>query len=324
MIINVLIPQHTIADRKFTTLFLIFNKLSRKIIDKFYTRELLLYLQTEMFMTMPLALFGFLHITLADVLDILVVSLIIFFVFRWIRGSSAMNIFIALIILYLIKVLASALDMTMMSGIMGTVLDVGVIAIIIIFQPEIRYFLTRMGSRYGVGGGIWRIFDRLFGRSQGSLGNEEIAEIVEAVFTMSESKTGALIVMVRKDSLQNIIDTGDTIDARINSRLLCNLFFKNSPLHDGAVVINGNRIVAARCTLPLTGKTGIPASYGMRHKAAIGMTELSDACVVVVSEETGGISFAAEGEIIHVFSKNHLRQLLGEEAAPAKQGGEQI
>ena len=260
--------------------------------------------------TMPLALLGFLNITLTDILDILMVAAIIFFLFRWLRGSSAMNIFVAVIFLYVLKVVVSALNMTLMSGIMSTVLDVGVIALIVIFQPEIRYFLIKLGSRYGLGGSGWKLINRLIGRKGDQLGSEAADALLDAAKEMSEKKTGALIVIARQDSLQHIIETGDTIDARISKRLLMNLFFKNSPLHDGAVVIHDNRIVAARCTLPLTGKADIPAQYGMRHKAAIGISEASDAHVIVVSEETGDISFVSDGQICTIRDLSQLRDLL--------------
>ena len=261
-------------------------------------------------LTMPLAILDFLHITLTDVLDILMVAAIIFLLFRWLRGSSAMNVFVAVIFLYVVKVIVSALNMTLMSGIMSTVLDVGVIALIIIFQPEIRYFLIKLGSRYGLGGSGWKIFDRLFGRKGDRLGGESVDQLLDAVAQMSAQKTGALIVIARQDPLQHIIETGDTIDARISKRLLLNLFFKNSPLHDGAVVLHDNRIVAARCTLPLSGKADIPASYGMRHKAAIGISEANDAHVIVVSEETGQVSFVSDGQICTVRDMEQLRELL--------------
>ncbi len=262
---------------------------------------------------MPLAILGFLNITLTDVLDILMVAAIIFLLFRWLRGSSAMNIFVAVILLYIVKVIVSALNMTLMSGIMSTVLDVGVLALIIIFQPEIRYFLIRLGSRYGLGGSGWKIFDRLFGRKSDRLGSEATEALLDAVQAMAEQKTGALIVIARQDSLQHILETGDTIDARISKRLLMNLFFKNSPLHDGAVVLHDNRIVAARCTLPLSGKPDIPAQYGMRHKAAIGITETSDAHVIVVSEETGSISFVSDGQICTISDREQLRSLISQD-----------
>ena len=264
---------------------------------------------------MPLALFGFLNLTLTDVLDILMVSLIIFFVFKWIRGSSAMSIFMALLLLYVVKVVVSALNMTMMSGIMDTVVDVGVLALIILFQPEIRYFLIKVGSKYGLGGSGWKIFDRMLGRRPGEMGSEATTELCEAVREMSHRKTGALIVLTRQDNLTHIVETGDQIDAIVSHRLLENIFFKNSPLHDGAVIISGDRIIAARCTLPLTARTNVPAHYGMRHKAAIGASEESDCRVIVVSEETGTISLAVDGKISTVRDIITLKSLL-------QQGGE--
>lgn len=261
---------------------------------------------------MPLALLGFLNISFTDILDILMVAAILFFAYRWIRGSAAMDIFMAIILLFIIKIVVTALDMTMMSGIMSTVIDVGVIALIVIFQPEIRHFLIRLGSKYGLGGSGWKMFERLLGKESGGMGGASVSELVEAVKVMADQKTGALIVITRQDPLQNIIGTGDTIDAKVNRRLLLNLFFKNSPLHDGAIIITGDRIVAARCTLPLTGQANIPAHYGMRHKAAIGISEESDAHVVVVSEETGDVSFVSGGQISTLKNIGSLKDLLSE------------
>ena len=264
-------------------------------------------------MSICLAALGFLQMSFTDILDIMMVATIIFFVFRWIRGSSAMSIFMAVLLLYIIKVIVSSLNMTLMSGILGTVIDVGVIALIVIFQPEIRYFLTRLGSRYAIGGNLRQLLDKILGRNGGGIADESISELLEAVKVMADQKTGALIVISRQDALQHIIATGDTIDAKINKRLLLNLFFKNSPLHDGAVVLEGSRIVAARCTLPLTGQSDIPAHYGMRHKAAIGITEESDAKVIVVSEETGNVSFVSAGQIQTIANIDQLKGLLSEE-----------
>ena len=146
---------------------------------------------------MPLALLGFLNFTLTDILDILMVAVIIFLLFRWFRGSSAMSIFIAVILLYLVKVVASALNMTLMSGIMSTVLDVGVIALIVIFQPEIRYFLIKLGSRYGVGGSGWKLFDRLFGRKGSKLGSDSTEALVDAVRAMNGGVGGENAVFDR-------------------------------------------------------------------------------------------------------------------------------
>lgn len=260
---------------------------------------------------MVLALFGFLNLSLADVLDIFLVAFIIYQVFKWIRGSSAMSIFLAIIFLYVFRVVVDALDMRLMSAIMGTVLDVGVIALIVIFQPEIRRFLIAMGNRYRIATDGKGILNRLFGGQDSRMDSSKVNEIAEACKSMSETKTGALIVIPHSDNLDDIIETGDIIDADISRRLIMNLFFKNSPLHDGAVVINNERIVAARCTLPITEKVNIPPSFGMRHKAAIGISEVKDVDVIVVSEETGRISFVKGGDVTPIKNINELKLLLG-------------
>lgn len=261
---------------------------------------------------MLLAIFGFLELSLTDILDILLLALIIFIVFRWIKGSSAMSIFVAIISLYLIRVIVSAFNMRMMTVLMETVLDVGVLALIVIFQPEIRKFLIRLGNRYMNSTQGKEIINRILGRKGGNINiSEEVNDLTEACRRMAEDKTGALIVIAHSTPLEEIINTGDKIDASIHRRLIMNLFFKNSPLHDGALVISGNRIVAARCTLPITEKTDIPANYGMRHKAAIGITEDTDADAIVVSEETGRISFVKGGNVTPIQNINELKLLLG-------------
>lgn len=256
---------------------------------------------------MLLEIFGFLQMSFTDILDILMVAAIIYFAFRWIRGSVALNIFIAIMSLFFLEVIVSALDMNLMTKLLSTVLDVGVIALIVIFQPEIRRFLIKLGSNSEVGRKFRRSVGRLFGLKDDGIGTAARKELYNAVKTMSEQKTGALIVIEREDNLGYIVETGDRIDSAIVGRLLLNLFFKNSPLHDGAVVIRGDRIVAARCTLPNTGRTNLPPRYGMRHKAAIGMTEESDATVVVVSEETGEISIVNDGVMKPLHSIEDLK-----------------
>lgn len=259
---------------------------------------------------MFLKIFGFLELSLMDILDMFLVALIIFILFKWIRGSSAMSIFIAIISLYLIRVLVSAFNMKLMNAMMEMVLDVGMIALIVIFQPEIRRFLMRLGNRYMESTSGRRLAGMVFGKKVGNLDSEAVNEVTEACRRMAEDKTGALIVIKHKIALSDVINTGDKIDAGIHRRLLMNLFFKNSPLHDGALVISGDRIVAARCTLPITERTNIPASYGMRHKAAIGITEESDADAIVVSEETGRISFVKGGNVTVIQNINELKLLL--------------
>ena len=261
---------------------------------------------------MLLAALDFLQMKVADILDILLLGIIIFLLFKWLRGTSAMSIFVAIVSLYMIRVIVGAFDMRLMSAIMDMILDVGVLAIIVIFQPEIRKFLIRLGNRYMNNAKGRAIIDKLTGKEKKQVTvSEEVNALTEACRRMSEDKTGALIVIAHKNTLDDIISTGDRIDAGIHRRLIMNLFFKNSPLHDGAVVISGDRIVAARCTLPITERTNLPAKYGMRHKAAIGITEESDADVVVVSEETGRISFVKGGNVTPINNINELKLLLG-------------
>ena len=262
-------------------------------------------------MIQPLGIFGFLSFGWADVLDILMVATIIFFLLRSIRGDSTiLNIVLVLVVLLILQMVVSALNMRMMTVLLSALLDVGVLALIIIFQPEIRHMLNRMAIKSGLTRRTGEIFNRLLGIKEEQMGDLSVEELSEAVRAMSAEKTGALIVLQHKSSLEDYMYTGDRFEADINRRLIMNIFFKNSPLHDGAMIIVGNRIVAARCQLPMTNRTDIPAHYGMRHRAAIGLSEDTDADIVVVSEETGNVSFVRNGEIKSVNIKE-LRQLLG-------------
>lgn len=247
-------------------------------------------------------------VSLADILDIAMVALLIFFVFKWMRGSSAINVLIVVISFYVLRVLASSLGMKMMTTLMDMVLNLGLLALVVIFQPEVRRFLINFGKRYRHfrSGGFFGFFEN----GGHSLNNEVITEICEACRVMSFERVGALIVVTHKELLQDIVENGDVIDAKVSRRLIRNLFFKNSPMHDGAVIITDNRIVAARCTLPNTQREDIPPQYGMRHKAAIGLSEQSDASVIVVSEETGAISFVSDGSLTETANINQLRLLL--------------
>ena len=262
---------------------------------------------------MFLAIFGFLEMSFTDILDILLLAILIFTLFKWIRGSSAMSIFVAIVSLYFIRILVGAFGMKFMATLLDTVLDVGVLAIIVIFQPEIRKFLIQLGNRYMSNAKESSFLNRIFGKDkQAADYSETVNEIADACDRMSENKTGALIVITHNAPLEDITSTGDKVDAAIHRRLIMSLFFKNSPLHDGALVISGNRIAAARCTLPITQRKNIPASYGMRHKAAIGITEETDADVIVVSEETGNIAFVKAGKVTKINNINELKLLLGE------------
>lgn len=257
-----------------------------------------------------LSALGFLNLSLVDIVDILVVAAIIFAIYRWIKGSSAMNIFVAIILLLIVQVVAVALGMKMMSSLLGTIIDVGAIALIVIFQPEIRQFLNRLGRSTGFSNERKSAIAKLLGREETGMSPEVINEVTEACREMAEQKTGALIVIPHNDHLQSIIDTGDTLDSLINRRIIENIFFKNSPLHDGAMILGKDRIIAARCTLPITERTDIPARFGMRHKSAMGISERSDADVIVVSEQTGKISFFRDGKFTHIDNINTLKLLL--------------
>lgn len=252
------------------------------------------------------------NFSFTDLLDIFLIALVIFYAFKSIRGTSAMNILIAIISLFFAKVIVSALGMKMMTELLSVILDVGSLALIVIFQPEIRRFLMHFGQKYMIGKKGGRILNRLFGNGgNATAGSDTVKEIAEACSAMSDTKTGALIVIPGISSLDAVVETGDRIDAIVNRRLLMNLFFKNSPLHDGAVIISGNRVEAARCTLPISERE-LPPQFGMRHKAAAGISEVTDASVVVVSEETGQITFFKDGNYTIIQSLNELMLQLAE------------
>ena len=271
-------------------------------------------------MTKVLGIFGFLQFGWADILDIGMVALLIYFLFRSVRGdSTVLNIVLVLAMLLVAQAVASALNMRMMTVLLNAILDVGVLAIIIIFQPEIRHLLNRVANQTGISRRTGDLFNRLLGIKEERLGSRSVEELVEAVRAMSAEKTGALIVIQHKSSMDEFMDTGDRFDAEINRRLIQNVFFKNSPLHDGAMVIVGNRIAAARCQLPMTNRTDLPASYGMRHRAAIGLSEDTDADVIVVSEENGAVRFVRNGEPQEVKTIQELRELLGSAMSAEKE-----
>ena len=247
---------------------------------------------------------GFVPFTFIDFIDIILVAAIMFWIYRATRGTNAPYIISGIIMIYLMWVVVRTLNMELLSNILGQFVSVGVIALIIVFQPEIRRFLQMIGMRQKRFNFIARIFNRNDNTSV-----TIIAPIVQACREMSAHKTGALIVIGRQSDLRLITEGGIAIDAKISTPLLENIFFKNAPLHDGAVVIEGDCIVAAKCILPVT-QSDVPKSYGTRHRAAIGMSEISDAIILVVSEETGGISIAHGGTIHRDIAPDQLANLL--------------
>jgi len=255
----------------------------------------------------------FIQITVIDVIDIVVVATIMYYLYKVTKGTHTPSILTGILLIYLLWVVVKALNMELLSAILGHIIGVGVIALIVVFQPEIRRFLHLIGTRSNQhrDSFLGRLFDM---HEYHNDHLEYVSPIVKACGDMSDTKTGALIVIQQKSDLSVIAETGISIDARISSSLLKNIFFKNSPLHDGAVIINDGRIVAAKCVLPST-QQEVPVSYGMRHRAALGVSEVCDALVVVVSEETGHISVARNGEMHSNLSTAQLQAELLKSAA---------
>lgn len=252
----------------------------------------------------------FLSIGFFDILDILIIAFLITRIYKLIKGTSAFYITLSIVAIYLIWGLAKLFNMELLSGILGQVIGVGLIALIIVFQQELRRFLVHLGNKY--------LSKNLFRQFSGINGFGHIEELVSSCQSMSESYTGALIVLSKSSDLTYVMETGDMIEADIHRLMIESIFYKNSPLHDGAIVIVGSRIKAVRCVLPSTEMLGIPAYYGMRHKAAIGLTEKSDATVIVVSEQTGKISYVTGGVIHRGISPIQLKEFLHDEIKPDK------
>ena len=249
----------------------------------------------------------FIKIGFIDILDIFLVGLLIYQAYKLIKGTAAMNIFTGVLVFYFIWIIVKALHMDLLGEIMGQIIGVGGIALVILFQQEIRRFLLRIGTRYIDSRKQMRLVRAFMGKQKRAISLETLEEITLACKRMAETKTGALIVLAHSSALDVVAETGDRIDSLVNRRLIETIFFKNTPLHDGAMLIFGEKIIAARCTLPISESPSIPAHYGMRHRAAIGITEQSDASVIVVSEQRGEISFVTNGEIKSMNSINELR-----------------
>lgn len=247
-------------------------------------------------------IFGF---GLLDIVDVVVVGLIIFQIFRLIRGTAAFSIFIGILTIYLLWVIVRILNMELLSLILGQLIGVGLIALIVVFQQEIRRFLLYIGSKYSS-----KLTASISHSLSSNVDSSYIDEIVTACENMSRTRTGALIVFARMNNLNIVQETGDTVDAKISHRLIETIFFKNSPLHDGAMIIQNQRISSARCVLPSSERIDIPAFLGMRHRAAIGISEQTDAIVVVVSEQTGAMSYIESGQIFRGLSSVQLKERL--------------
>ncbi|MDR2893965.1 MAG: diadenylate cyclase CdaA [Alistipes sp.] len=251
---------------------------------------------------------GFINIGFIDIIDIVAVATLMYYLYKMARGTNAPSIITGIILIYILWVITQALNMELLSSILGNVIGVGVIALIVVFQPEIRQFLQSIGLRQrNSGRGTSSLWKKLFG--SGRSARIDVSPIVRAALDMSADKTGALIVIRQETDLAFIAETGIALDAQTSVALIENIFFKNAPLHDGAVIIHDNRVVAAKCVLPTT-RARVPKNYGMRHRAALGISEITDAVVVVVSEETGGISIAHEGAIERSIARENFETKL--------------
>ena len=245
-----------------------------------------------------------------DAIDILVVATLMFYTYRLMKESGTINIFygvLAFIVAWV--VMSEILDMRLIGTIMDMFVNIGLIIIVILFQDQIKRFLVEIGSHKR-----WQRLNNLFKRNTSTEKKEKkwILSVVYACMNMSKSKTGALIVIQQKMLLDDYEHTGDIINANINTRLIENIFFKNSPLHDGAMIIAGERIVSAGCILPVSHDTNLPRSLGLRHRSALGIAQATDAVAVVVSEETGNISMAYRGKLFQKLTNTNLENRLSE------------
>lgn len=248
---------------------------------------------------------GFLEVDLVDVIDIILVSVLLYQVYKLMRGSVAVKIFLGFLSLYLLFLIVKALEMELLSNILGQFMGVGFLAAIILFQQEIRKFLLLIGKTTSFNRD--NLFKNLPWRKQNRISDINITPIIEAAKSLSATNMGALIVLSRNSELKFYAESGDKIDAVVSKRLLISIFNKYSPLHDGAAIIYNQRLIAARCILPVTERDNLPAQFGLRHRAAIGMSEATDTLIIVVSEETGKISTVRNGLIYHNLSAQELR-----------------
>ena len=252
----------------------------------------------------------FFEFGIKDFIDIFLVALMLFYIYRLMKESRSLNVFIGIMVFVLVWLFVSqVLEMRLLGSILDKLVSVGVIGLIVLFQEEIRHFLYTLGAHQH-----FRSLLKFFREDDNAEADKKaIMPLVLACMSMGKNKVGALIVIERAAPLDDIVDTGDLIDANINQRLIENIFFKNSPLHDGAMIISKKRIKAASCILPVSHKQDIPKELGLRHRAAMGISQASDAIAIVVSEETGRISVAIKGEFQLRLSAEQLESILTHE-----------
>lgn len=254
---------------------------------------------------------GFLDISWVDIIDIILVSILLYQVYKLMRGSVAVRIFLGVLSLYLIYLIVRAAQMELLGSILGQFMGYGVLAAIILFQPEIRKFLLLIGKTTDFGKmDSFRTFFKMKKAPRDA--GYAITPVIDAAKALGGTNTGALIVFSRDSALKFYAESGDEIEAVLSKRLLLSIFNKHSPLHDGAVIIYKGRIKAARCVLPVSESENLPAQFGLRHRAAMGMSEVTDTIVLIVSEETGQFSLARNGKLDYNLSTQELRKGINE------------
>ena len=244
-----------------------------------------------------------------DILDLILVAALLYYAYKLLKGTVAINIFIGIILIYILWRGTLLLDMEFLSSIIGGFMSVGIIALIVVFQPEIRKFLLMVGSANISKKGS--VFDKInFFKNEKIKNFTDVNSIVNACFNMSKSKTGALIIIEINNNLNFLKDSGDEMSIRVAQPILESIFFKNSPLHDGAILIENNQIIATRVILPVSDSPNVPSRYGLRHRAALGISEKTDSLVIVISEQTGKLVYVKNGEFIKIKSPEELKEKL--------------
>lgn len=254
-----------------------------------------------------------LEFSVIDVIDVILVALLLYYVYKLLKGTVAIKIFIGIIFIYFAWLLTDFLKMELLSRIFGGFMKVGIIALIVVFQPEIRKFLLMIGStNIGKRGSVFKRFNFL---KTENIDETDVDAIITACNKMGSTKTGALIIIERNNNLDFLTNTGDQMSIEVTQPIIESIFFKNSPLHDGAIIIEKNVVKATRVILPVSNEKNLPQRFGLRHRAAVGVTEKTDALAIVVSEETGQISYFKDGEFIMFKDTQELIQLIKDDLA---------
>ncbi len=255
---------------------------------------------------------NFLEFKITDIIDIVLVAILLYYIYKLVRGTVAINIFIGIVIVWGFWKLTQLLDMKMISSMVGGFMQVGLIALIIVFQQEIRKFLLMIGStNFANKRNFVRHFKFL--RQDGITSELDVESVLTACDRMAKSRTGALLVLKRNNSLDFVKSSGDEMYVEVNQPIIESIFYKNSPLHDGAAIIENNQIVATRVILPVSNERSIPLRFGLRHRAAVGITERTDAVALVVSEESGQLSYIKNGEFVLFNDLTELSNLIKED-----------